>query len=169
MKNKSAKTFFTLLLSLGFLLIVQNTANAQEHDVYEVSYNNFKKEISKKNDRERFFDLAFKKHPTHYFNKNGFKSNSGSTKPLKINLGDTKSFNKILDSNYEKDNVELLVISLDNQTELYNSLDLSNSTDFKNLKYVYVKCNYNCTNEDIIKFIKVKSNVSVFYKYDLAQ
>jgi hypothetical protein len=169
MKNKSANTFFTLLLSLSFLLIVQNTAHAQEHDVYEVSYNNLKKETSKKNDRERFYDLAFKKQPTHYFNNNGFKSNSGTIKPLKINLGDTKSFNKILDSSYEKEYVELLVISLDNQTELYNSLDISNSTDFKKLKYVYVKCKYNCSNEDILKFVKVNSNVRVFYKYDLPQ
>ncbi|NNF86512.1 MAG: hypothetical protein HKM26_08160 [Winogradskyella sp.] len=169
MKNKPTFKFFIFLTSILFLFLAQNNVNAQENEIYEVSDYSLKKKISKKNDKARFYDLALKKHPTLYINNGGLKSNSESIKPLKIDLLGYKSFNGFINGNYDKENVELIILTLDNRADLNNSLDVSNNNDFKKLKYILVKCNFNCTNEDILKFVKVNSKVRVFYKYDLPQ
>ena len=45
-----------------------------------------------------------------------------------------------------------------------SSIDLTESNEqLQNLKYVFIRCDFNCTDQQINKFIKVNSDARVFF------
>ena len=163
MKNYSALPYYSLLLIFCISLLSINKLSAQENNIYEVQQNEVAKSTSKNdNNRKRFYDLTFNLHTTLYIENNKVKVTYGSGEPIKLTFADSKSFNW-LKNNSKTNTIELITITLNNRNDLNNLLDLSNNNDFKSLKYVYVKCNFDCSEKDIEKFIKVNHNVRVFY------
>lgn len=165
MKNNSTFPFYSLLLIFCISMLSFYKLAAQEHNIFEIQPdNNLTKSISKKdNNRKRFYDLAFNLHSTHYIENNALKSTYDSGNPIKMTFEDSKSFNWLKNKNAKKDSLELITITLNDSNDLNNKLDLSDKNDFKNLKYVFIKCNFNCSNNDIENFIKVKNGVRIFY------
>lgn len=166
MKNKSTLTLYTFLFACCISLVFTNKALAQENGIYELSNNNFSKSaIKSKTDNERgaFNKLAYNLHPTIYV-KNGIeKKTYGKDLPVKLTLEDAKSIS-ILNSGKSKYNqVQLITIKLSNSGDLNTILDLSNISGFSKLKYIYIKCHFKCTANQIKSFVKASPQTRIFY------
>ena len=52
---------------------------------------------------------------------------------------------------------------LNNSNDVNDSIDLSGSMELKKLKYVFIKCNFKCSEDQIKKFVKTNSGTRIFY------
>lgn len=172
MKNISSvsfnKPFFLVFISLLFF----NRVSSQENGIYELNENNqYSKTISKKanksSNREPFYELSNKLHATAYLQNNEVKKINGNDKDLKrIKFYDTKSFNLLNQNEFKYEHVELITIMIKSASDLNNTLDLNAINGLTNLKYIFIKCYFKCTENQIREFIKLNSNVRVFYKVE---
>lgn len=165
MKNKSSFALCCLLLAL---LISVGKINAQENNIFEINdSNSLSKSTNKKdNDRDEFYKLAFNMHTTAYLKDNTIKTIYGDGAIKKVTIQDLNSFN-ILTSNTSKfKDVVLINIFIKSLNELNNHKDISNLTELQKLKYVFIRCSFECNKEDIQNFIKTNPNVRVFYNAD---
>lgn len=172
MKNKSTITFYSVLLSFCFTLLFSGNMLAQENGIYELHQNNgLAKENSKKdkgNDRDDFYNLAYKLHPTSYAeNKNIKKSSNHYANVSKLTFNDAKSFEILNQSNSNFNDVELITIYLNTVQDLNNKIDLTDANGFSKLKYVFIKCSFKCTEAQIKQFINSDPNIRVFYKIEI--
>ncbi len=171
MKKNTTPSLYIFLLIFSTSLFFGNSLIAQEEGIYEVINNNtFKNGTNSKStsttDREGFYELAFKMHPTHYFKNSSIKSVYNDSDPVKLTFEDTKSFN-LLKNNAKLNGVELITIILNNNDDLNDSIDLSGSMDLKKLKYVFVRCRFKCSENNVTKFIKTDNNVRIFYSTNI--
>jgi len=169
MRNKSTLAFYTFLFSICISFFSFSKLTAQENDIYELNGNTaLAKTSSKKasqNDREDFYDLAFKLHATSYVENNSMrKSNKNVTSVSKLTFNDTKSFNILNQNNQDLNDVELITIVLKNENDLINKIDLTQTSGFGNLKYVFIKCYFKCSEQQIKGFVTSDASVRVFYK-----
>ncbi len=136
---------------------------AQNSTIYELQNQNYGA------DRTHFYDLAFKLHPTIYFQGITQKTLDANKPPLKINLNGATALKHLSATNYDASHVELVYISLNTPQDLNANLDLSYITKFKNLKYIFIKCCFKTNLADIERFIKVKpdTNIRIFYKIEI--
>lgn len=172
MKNKLTFTFCTFLLSLCITLLSSGKLCAQENGIYEIEKNNsISKETAKKNkgnDRDDFYHLAYKLHPTSYAeNKSIKKVNYNSAKISKLTFNDANSFNVLNQNTSNFYDVELITVNLNSVEDLNNKLDLTEASGFNNLKYIFIKCAFKCTEAQIKQFINSDSNIRVFYKVEI--
>ncbi|MEP5341111.1 MAG: hypothetical protein ABJL44_10085 [Algibacter sp.] len=158
MNIKSILTFRTLISACFILLFSIVQVNAQEKGIYEIEND------AATNERSHFYDLAFKLHPTIYLKNNTVKKIYGEGDMKKITLEDSKSFDILNNQDTRYKDVEIITMKSISETDLNNHLDLSNTSVFGNLKYIYIRSNFTLTPEDIISFIKVNPNVRIFYK-----
>ncbi|WP_188653716.1 hypothetical protein [Yeosuana aromativorans] len=169
MKNNSASIRYILFLFIALSLFFGNNLMAQENGIYEVTQKGKSdKEYGKgankmNNDRTEFYNLAFNLHPTYYFENNFLKTSYDSGNLSKLTFEDAKSSNIVKNEDPKYDQVELITIALENISDLKNSIDLSKDKNLKKLKYVYIKCYFNCSEDDIKKFIQTDKNVRIFY------
>ncbi|WP_372754520.1 hypothetical protein [Mariniflexile sp.] len=170
MKNKLTLTFYSFLLSLCVSLFITIEGNAQENGIYEINNNaTLLKDTAKKtkvNDRENFYDLAFKIHPTSYANDKIIKKNNNN-KSSKLTFNDSKSLGLLNQNNTDFNHIELVTIKLNSIQELNKKVDLTNANSFSNLKYVYIVCSFQCTESQIKEFIRSNSNIRIFYKIEI--
>jgi hypothetical protein len=169
MKNKSALTTYTALLSCLVFLLSVNITEAQENDIFELSNNlkTSKSSISKNNSRSDFYNLKYKLHSTIYIGKNSIEKIYGKGKAKKLTFSDTDSFSLLNNNSKQYNDVELITITLSSPTDLNKSLNLSNTNKFTNLKYIFIRCYFKCTPEQIKAFVKSNSNVRVFYSNEI--
>lgn len=158
MNNKSTLTFPTIISTCFIILFSIIHVNAQEKGIYEITSD------AATNDRSHFYDLAFKLHPTIYLKNNIVKKIYGDGIIKKITFEDTKSFGMLNNQDSKYKDVELITIKLTSKTDLNTQLDLSNSSVFVNLKYIYLKSNFKLKSEVVKNFIKVSPNVRILYK-----
>lgn len=172
MKNKLSLSFYTFLVSIFVTLIPFNNIIAQDKGIIELKENSTLSKNSsdknKKNDREGFYNLAFKLHPTAYVKDNNFKSQIETSNSVsKLTFNDTKSFGIVNNNHNNLNNVELITVTLHTSADLNNKLILIDNSNFGNLKYVYIKCFFDCTEQQIKEFISSDTNVRVFYKIEI--
>jgi len=165
MKNNLKLPFYSLLLFFCTSFLTINNLTAQENDIFEIQQSNENSKVSskKETDRKRFYDLAFNLYPTHYIENNALKSTYDSGDPIKMTFVDAKSLIWLKNKSSKKDAVELLTISINDRNDFINRLDLSKNDGFKNLKYIFIKCSFNCSEKDIENFIQVQNKVRIFY------
>ncbi|MBP0902302.1 hypothetical protein ACFSKN_01630 [Mariniflexile gromovii] len=172
MRNKSIITSCIFLFSICIFLFSYNKLSAQENGIFELNENNtFSKVTSKNtkaNDRADFYDLTYKLQPTFYVNNRTIKENNNySNKVTKLTFNDLKSFDVLYRNNSAFNDIELITITLKKVEDLNNKLDLTNIQGFGNLKFIYIKCYFKCSEQQIKDFIKSNSNVRVFYKNEI--
>jgi len=167
MKNKSALSIYTFLLVCFTFMLTVEKASAQENGIYELANNNTlsKTTVKKPSNRDEFYKLAQNLHTTVYINNNAISKTYGEGKVQKIILKDSKSFNLLNSSNYN--NVELITVTLKKASDLNNKLNLSANKNFGKLKYVFIKCYFKCTANQIEKFITSNSNIRIFYSTEI--
>ena len=165
MKNNLKLPFYSLLLFFCTSFLTINNLTAQENDIFEIQQSNENSKISskKETDRKRFYDLAFNLYPTHYIENNALKSTYDSGDPIKMTFVDAKSLIWLKNKSSKKDAVELITMSLKDRNDFNIKLDLSDNDAFKNLKYVFIICSFNCSEKDIENFVQVRNKVRIFY------
>lgn len=67
---------------------------------------------------------------------------------------DVQSISLASSPNLTINNIELVTINISSPSDLKMPLDLSSICYFKNLKYIYIKLNFDIESEKLIKFIK---------------
>ena len=163
MRTKSNSAFYTLILICYFSVLSMDKVSAQENGIYELTdINKLSKQSSSKkgvqSDRKDFYNLSQNLHSTFYFENNRLKNKYGEGSPLRLTLEDLNSFNAINKSDSQFNNIEIITVTLKNENDLNKIFDLSNMSGFSKLKYVFIKCNFNCDAVKIRKFIKTSDN-----------
>ena len=164
MKNISAFTLNIFLL-LTISIITVDKVSAQENGIFEIKNNNkilSKTNAKKSSDRKEFYKLSQKLHTTAYISNNSVRNTYGDGKVQKITFSDSKSFSLLNNNDYNE--VELITITLKNSSDLNNKLDLTSNKNLGKLKYVFIKCYFKCTENQIEDFITSDSNIRVFYR-----
>ncbi|CAH8286286.1 hypothetical protein EV196_106246 [Mariniflexile fucanivorans] len=172
MRNKSNFALYFILFSLYLFLFSFNELSAQENGVFELKESNTSSKQTSKTlkgtDRDGFYNLTYKLHPTFYVeNKNIMENNTNNIKVTKLTFNDLNSFDLLNQYNPKFDDVELITITLKTVGDFKNKLNLSSLSGFSNLKYIYVKCNFECTELQIKQFIEFDPNIRVFYKIEI--
>lgn len=169
MRNKSTSAFYTLLLICCFSISSIDKVGAQENGIYELTeVNKLSKQNSNKkgveSDRKDFYNLSQNLHSTFYYENNRLKNKYGEGSPLRLKLEDLNSFNAINQSDSQFNDIQIITLTLYNENDLAKTFDLSNMPGFPKLKFVFIKCNFNCDAMKIRKFIKTSdSKIRVFY------
>ncbi|AUP77205.1 hypothetical protein C1H87_00115 [Flavivirga eckloniae] len=142
-------------------LLYSNNTLAQEHGIYELVNNQI---VQKSNNRNDFYNLSKKLHPTHYFENNTLKNKYGEGAPVRISLKGTNGFSLLNQQNSNYNGVKLITITLKNESDLNTPLDLSNTQGFPQLQYIYIKCLFSCTASQIERFVKnPNDSIRIFY------
>jgi hypothetical protein len=162
--NKKVITYSHFyFLSVLILLLGTLQGNAQSRNIYELE--NAKYET----DRSNFYDLSFKLQPTVYFTNQKKKVLQPETPPVKLNLNGVKALSQLQTVDFNTQKIELISISLYQPQDLNTTLNLTTLSQFKNLKYIFIKCYFNTNALDIQRFIKINPNtaIRVFYKTEI--
>ncbi|MWW23422.1 hypothetical protein [Algibacter lectus] len=170
MKNNLSNLLKSLTLFCAVVLLFNYESNAQENGIYELNassqFSRATASKSKTSDtRTEFYNLSQKLHPTAYLANNKLKNTYGDDDVVKLTLDDVASLNLIKQDKGNFDNVELITITLKSIADLSTPITLSNDSGLSKLKYVYIRCYFDCNNEQIKSFVKniSNSNVRVFY------
>src|SRR5690554_4169483 len=109
--------------------------------------------------------LLHGKNPTIYIENSRIINVSGETSPKVLKLLDGTSSSLLLDNNNMYGQVEVITITLNRASDLNNRLDFSSINGFPSLKYVYIKCLFECTDQQIRSFLlNADSVTTVFFK-----
>ena len=124
--------------------------------------------IKQINDKSECYDLAFNLYPTYYINKSNIrKNNSKDPSILKLTFFDTESFDVLNqdDSNYKT--IKLISLNLKSSKDLNNVLNLYDKlTKLSELKYIFFKCNFKCTEVQLEELKINNSNLRIFYRIE---
>lgn len=174
MKNKITFKSFSLFSVCLIAFVWLNTMNAQDTNVYELFENDFQldkvqaksqtksatlksgvnnKEVTNINLQD-FLKLNNNIQPTVYIDKNAVVNVTGAVSPVKVKYSNIKPFNKLNEEESLFNSVELVVINLKTSNDLKNEFDLSKVNQYHNLKYIFIKCHFNCSVNQIQQFVK---------------
>lgn len=169
-KHNLSKLVQSIILFCFTLFLFTNESAAQENGIYELNASNqFSRTSASKSksssNRTEFYNLSQKLHPTAYLGKNKLKSTYGKGDIVKLSLDDVASLNLVKQNKTNYTNVELITVTLKSLSDLNAPINLSNNNEFAKLKYLYVRCLFDCNNEQIKNFVKNLSNnnIRVFY------
>jgi hypothetical protein len=66
-----------------------------------------------------------------------------------------------------KNNIEIVIIKIDNASQLNSSINLALLSNFKKLKYIYIASSIDISSSEIVKMINnYDEKYSIFYKID---
>lgn len=184
MKNKitfkSLNLFSVCLIAFMWL----NVVNAQDAKVYELFENDFQMNAvqskvqsksaalkSNANSKEvtnislqDFLELNNNLKPTVYIDNNSVKNITGVGNPLKVKYNNTQPFHKLNEESSLFNSVELITINLKTSSDLKNEFDLSKVNQFQKLKYVFIKCYFDCSVNQIKQFVlNLEPEVIVYF------
>jgi len=112
-------------------------------------------------------NLVFGTNPGVFFHT-VFPKNYGDN-PVKL-FTDISSLKAIPNSNFSKDNIEIVVIKIKNNSELNAKIDLLEFSGFSKLKYIYILSSVNTTDQNISNmFLNYTNQYSIFYKIEIAE
>ncbi|MGC1205064.1 MAG: hypothetical protein WA839_09280 [Flavobacteriaceae bacterium] len=168
MKNNSPSNIYSPFVALLVLFFVSGNIFSQENNIYEIENQTVGKQPKLKNEninnRDVFYDLTFKMYSTYYFQNKELKYVYGKGIPVKLTFRDLESVESLYDDKQNYSEVQLITIDLLSPNDLNSSIDLTESNEqLQNLKYVFIRCDFNCTDQQINKFIKVNSDARVFF------
>ena len=112
-----------------FSFAILSTLSAQEYGIYEIEKNSKGKDKDKNGksgNRTNFYNLALNLQPTHYIENNSIKKTYNAGDPIKVTIEDSKSYNYMKNNKSKYPNVEIIIISLEQPSDINKSIDLSN-------------------------------------------
>ncbi|WP_136480997.1 hypothetical protein [Cognatitamlana onchidii] len=157
MKNKLTFKTSVVFLIFSISLLSSNLINSQDRNIFELTTQ------SNNRDRSDFYDLAFNLKPTAYFKDNAFRNQYGEGSILKITFEDTNSFDALANNQGNYDSAELIIIKVNNLSELNQTVDLMSLTSLNKLKYIFIKCFFKTNKQQVENFISANPNIRVFY------
>ena len=172
------------LLMLIFLFSISNFVNAQQNKIIQIVENDnqlnenkvernhksskFSKRSSKSESedsaREDFNDLQFKSQHSVYVADKKIFNRTGGNKAARLRLEDVSSIEFLYTQNADFNQVKVISIKINNLLDLNQKLDMSKLSAFDQLKYIFLQCGFDCTEDQIQKFIlNYKSNITIYY------
>ncbi len=168
MELKINSLFASLILLLGSLLFSWN-ATAQEtneiYRIYDESYSQQGTVLSKTASISVPEKLLNGNNPTLYVKNNSVLNQTGSYNPMVLKLEDVNSYGFLNYNNVLFKDVQVITINLKNQSDMLQVFDASEIKGFNKLKYIYVKCYFECSEIQIRNFVtNIDSEIVIFYK-----
>ncbi len=184
MKIQFLNRRFTLnlkhLLMFIFLVSISNFVNAQQNQIIQITDNdsgatenkvekNHKSMRSNKSSsddttRKDFNDLQFKSQHSIYVANKKILTKTGEDKVARLRLEDVSSLDFLYTHNPDFKQIEIISIKINNVSDLNQKLDMSKLSAFDQLKYIFLQCGFDCTEDQIQKFIlNYKSNITIYY------
>lgn len=168
MKPRINSSFASLILTFGLLIFSLNTVAQGNNDVYRIYDENStqKGSIASKsiagNIPSKLLDGS---NPTVYIQNNSVLNQTGFSSPLVLKLEDTNSYG-FLNQNHELfKEVQVITLEINNQSELIQKFDADKIKGFNKLKYIYVKCQFECSEKAIRDFvINADPEIIIYYK-----
>ena len=109
-------------------------------------------------------DLLYELKSTIYIKNNGILNVEGPGAPLVLKFLDVKSFNFTSTRNPLYNKVEMITISLSSENDLRNTFDLNTVKGFSHLKYIYLKCEFPISENQVRSFIQnADPEITFFY------
>jgi len=140
--------FLSSLLS-GFSQELKETTSIIEKSIYLKS---LKVELSKgSNSQHRVVDLLNAVNELVYLNDSQIKIYGNNPVCL---ITDVKSLPLATSSKLDNNQIELLTITISNPSQIRQAIDFSPICNYGNLKYIYLKLNFDIASEKLIKIIK---------------
>ncbi|MCK0124721.1 hypothetical protein MWU76_09925 [Gelidibacter sp. F2691] len=99
-------------------------------------------------------DLLYDLNATVYVKNNAISKVKGKAHPLVLKFKDAQSFNVVSKRNPLFNKVEMIKIDLASENDLRTPFNMSALRGFNNLKYVYLKCEFPATEDQIRNFIQ---------------
>jgi|GEM_PF-3450404 len=138
--------FFSIFLSVSIL-------NAQEREGIEIfsfeqlsQNSNLKSVLPNYVKPDNIIPLITDLKPSVFFNGGAF--NIQGEKPVRAYL-DLRSLQRPISRNAVFDNVELVIINIENQRDLFTQINLDNLSGFTKLKYIQIVCRVDCNQNQI--------------------
>lgn len=164
MKNK-----ITILLVVLLSILINTVSFSQTNTIHNLTESN-----TNSNARTASPANSITSYPTHllydlqssvYIEDNTIISVNGVTSPKVLKLKDTQSFEIIKNRNKLYKDVEMITINLKDVSDLSTAFDVDSIRGFNHLKYIYIKSDFNLTENQIIQFIiNADPEISIFYK-----
>ena len=157
MKNKIFKISIFSLMSIYNCCFSQSKFSFHEYDKFITE----SKSHSTETVDLRIENLINNIQPSVYIEFDGVKIYGSQPICLFTN---TNNFSNLLNFSYDKKNIEIINIRINNTNDLRNDLDFSILSNFEKLKYIYIVSDLKCNNSDIFEFITNIGNYTVLYK-----
>lgn len=110
------------------------------------------------------YDLLYDLKATVYVKDNGILNVVGAGAPVVLKFLDTQSFNFVSTRNPLYNKVELITINLNSANDLRNSFDVDAIRGFSHLKYIYLKCEFPISENQIRTFLQnADPEITFFY------
>jgi hypothetical protein len=163
MRKIIKRTLSNFLLVSALAILFSASGFAQEN-IYQI----FDEDSGNRNLRTSINvpnELLHGKNPTIYIENSTIINVTGEASPKVLKLLDATSFNLLQDNNSLHNSVEVITITLNRVSDLSNRFDVSRINGFRSLRYIYVKCLFDCTDQQISSFLlNADSVTTVFYK-----
>lgn len=157
-----------LIVCISFLSI--NYTVAQVDNIIQLTDGDFElaqKEMAnfnKKNNSQRFFEIANELLPTIYVKNGSIRKVKGESNPVKLKSDDFQLNSLLKSDNKLFKSVELITIKLKQQSDLNKSINTATLTEFKSLKYIFIKCYFECSNTQIRNIVlNTNPEITVYY------
>lgn len=167
MNSKFNTKFLSMIILIG---LFSGTALSQENVIHNLSDREqtlaqsatINKRSSKKTS-EFPFDLLYDLKTTVYVKNNSILNVEGAGAPVVLKFLDTQSFNYVSTGNSLYNQIELITINLSSVNELRNSFNVDAIRGFSNLKYIYLKCEFEISENQIRSFLQNADPKIVFF------
>ncbi|MBA6152593.1 hypothetical protein H3Z82_07630 [Gelidibacter gilvus] len=116
------------------------------------------------NDTSEFpYDLLYNLNSTVFVKNNGILNVEGVGAPVVLKFLDTQSFNFVSKRNALYNKIELITINLTSENDLRNTFDVAAIRGFSHLKYIYLKCEFPISENQIRSFLKNADPEIIFF------
>src|SRR5690606_23049490 len=161
-KFSFVKPFLTVIVMV--LVLVSVSGYSQNNPVFRI-YENSSQQSLKSSSKQNFpEELLHGNNPTIYMANGDMTTITGPTKPLVLRADQT-SLTALCTRDQLYSKVELITIKLNNITELNTPFDVGNIRGFSSLKYIYINCAFECTDQQISNFIiNADPELIIYYK-----
>ncbi|QBN17301.1 hypothetical protein [Flavobacterium nackdongense] len=170
------RVIFLLLFSLSIVHISAQSRNTVTPNVLDVnSYIASLKVNSSSNLKTKsnistaqyVENLVFGIQPAVYY-QSGIIKNYGEN-PVKL-FTDVSSIKSMINDNFSRENIEIVVIKIDNTFDVNSKIDLLNFANLSKLKYIYILSTVNTTDAVVANmFLNYANQYGIFYKIQFSE
>jgi len=123
-----------------------------------------KSSLQEKDNSQRFFEIANELLPTIYVKNGSIRKVKGESNPVELKSDDFQ-LNSFLSSNNKLfESIELITIKLKQQSDLRKSINTATLKEFKNLKFILIKCYFECSDTQIRSIVlNTNPKITVYY------
>lgn len=168
MNSKFNTKFLSMIILIG---LFSGTSFSQENVIHKLSdreqtlaHGSTVSQRSTTFTSEIPYDLLYDLKSTVYIKNNGILNIERVGAPVVLKFLDTESFNFVSTRNSLYNKIELITINLNSENDLRNPFDVDAIRGFSHLKYIYLKCEFPISDNQIRSFLQnADPEITFFY------